>query len=216
MEAAAIAEALRRPRQPDDGQRLVESRAILRGAHAKAVELAWDRPAPDAEFQTSARQHVGGGGLLGGGQRMLQRQQRHGGADADPPRALGDDGDHHERVGEQRERAAEVQLGQPRDVDAELFGKRDELEHLRVALGVALALGLRRLKEHPESHRERVPQSTAAGARGIASHCSGSWPYIIVAPARSRSVRSVASESRMTAASQRIFGSTSRSMFSRV
>ena len=51
----------------------------------------------------------------------------------------------------------------------------DELEHLGVALGVRLSLRLRRLKEEAESHRGRS-QITGAGARGIVSHCAGSWP----------------------------------------
>jgi hypothetical protein len=108
VEAAVIAEALLRPRQPDDVERLVEARAVVGQRHAEPVELGGNRAAADAELQPAARQQVRRRRLLGAAQRMVQGQQRHRGADADAPRALGDDRHRHERAGQQREHAAEV------------------------------------------------------------------------------------------------------------
>src|SRR5262249_57705653 len=48
--------------------------------------------------------------------------------------------------------APEVQLGQPRHVEAERVGERDDVEHLRVAFGMRLPGRFRRLEEETESH----------------------------------------------------------------
>ncbi len=120
------------------------------------MELARDRAAADAELEPPTREHVGRGRLLGAAQRMLEGQERDCGPDADAPGALGDHRHHHERVRQQRERATEVQLGQPRHVEAELVGARGQVEDLGVALGVRLAVGFRRLEEEPESHGATV------------------------------------------------------------
>jgi len=174
IERAAVAETLAGPRQADDLERLVEARAVLRHRHPKAVELARDRAPAHAELEAAAREHVRGRRLLGAAQRMMERQQGDRGPDPDPPRALGDHRHDHQRARQQRERAAEVQLRQPRHVEAERVAERDQLEHLGVAVGVGLSGRLRRLIEKPESHGG--PQITAAGAFGTVSHCAGSWP----------------------------------------
>jgi hypothetical protein len=81
-----------------------------------------------------------------------QREQRDRGADADAAGAGGDGGHRHQRLGEQREGAAEVELGQPRDVETHLVGERDQVDHLGVAVGVRAARLRRRLVEDPEAH----------------------------------------------------------------
>src|SRR5439155_14555641 len=149
----AMTEALSRPGEADDLERLVEARAVLRDVDLEAVELARDRAAADAELEASAGEDVRRRGLLVAAQRMLERQQRDRGTDADPRRPLRDDRHHHERICEQRERAAEMQLGQPRHVEAELVRERDQLEHLGVTVRMRLAVRFRRLEEDPELHR---------------------------------------------------------------
>ena len=106
---------------------------------------------------------------------MVERQQGDGRADPDPAGALGDDRHHHERARQERERAAEMQLGQPGHVEAERVPERDEIEHLGVAVGVGLPRGFRRLIEESKAHGRPV-YITGAGACGMLSHCAGSCP----------------------------------------
>ena len=161
-ERPAVAEAVARPREADDLECLVEARAVLRDVDLEAVELTRDRAAADAELEASAGEDVCRRGLLGAAQRMLERQQGDRGADADALRPLRDERHHHERIGEQRERAAEVQLREPRHVETELFGERDELEHLGVTLGVRLSVRFRRLEENSELHRGISSQASSS------------------------------------------------------
>jgi hypothetical protein len=147
-----VAEPLARPGQPDDVERLAEAAPVLGHRNPEAVELARDRAAPHPELETAAGQDVGGGGLLRAGQRVVERQQGHRGADADTPGALGDHRHRHERVRQEREGAAEVQLGQPRHVEAQGVGQADEVDHLGVAIAVALPRGFRGLEEQSELH----------------------------------------------------------------
>ena len=150
MESAAIAEALLRPRQTDDLERLVEACAVLGHGHTEAVELAGDRAPAHSEFQTPTGEQVGRGRLLGAAQRMVEGEQGDGGPDADALRALGDQRHQHERSRQERERAAEVQLRQPGHVEAQRVGERDEIEHLGVALGVRLPDRFGSLEEETE------------------------------------------------------------------
>ena len=114
-----VGEGLVGPRLQDEVERLLEARSAL---------LLWDVVAgvvnrrgapPDSELQAPVAEQVGGGGLLGGLHRVVQREQRHRGAQADAARALGGGGQDHERVGEGGEGAAEVQLAEPRGVEAQ-------------------------------------------------------------------------------------------------
>ena len=124
VEAAAIAEALLGPRQADDLERLVEARAVLRRRERGSRGTGWGsslgRRRTPAARRTGDRRWPPARRML---QRVVQRQQRDGGADADPPGALGDQRHHHERARQQREGAAEVQLGQLRHVESERFGR---------------------------------------------------------------------------------------------
>src|SRR5262245_12041045 len=73
VEGAAIAEALFRPRQANDLERLVEAGAVLRERHAKPVKLAGDRAAAHPELEPAAGEHVGGRRLLRRAQGMVER-----------------------------------------------------------------------------------------------------------------------------------------------
>ena len=90
--------------------------------------------------------------LLRAGEGMVQRQQGDGGADADARGPRGDRRHRHERVRQEGEGAAEVELGQPGHVEAQRVGERDEVEHLGVAVGVRLPLRRRSLVEDAEAH----------------------------------------------------------------
>ena len=169
VERAVVAESLLGPREPDDLQALVEARTVLRHRHAKAVELAGDGAAPHSELQPAAGEDVGGGGLLRAGERMVQREQGHGGPDAETARALSDGRHHHERVGQQREGAPEVDLRQPGGVEAQRLGQLGELEELLEALGMGPAGHLRRLEEETESHPCEHTTLTRAGAASPAT-----------------------------------------------
>jgi hypothetical protein len=116
------------------------------------VELARYRSAPHPELEPPAGEDVGGRGLLGARERVMERQEGHRGADPDARGALGDHRHRHERVRQEREGAPEVELGQPRHVEAEGVGQADQVDHLAVALGVALLRRLRSLEEEPELH----------------------------------------------------------------
>jgi hypothetical protein len=83
---------------------------------------------------------------------MAEGQEGDRGADADARRARGDGGHRHQGLREQREGAPEVELGQPRDVEAQVVGQGDQVDHLGVAVGVRAALGRRGLVEDPEAH----------------------------------------------------------------
>src|SRR5262245_1971272 len=152
VEPAAIAEPVTRPRETDDLARLVEARAVLGHGDAEAVKLRGDGAAAHPELEAPAREEIGGGDLLRAAQRVVQRQEGDGGADANALRALGDDGNDHEAIGEEGKGAPEVQLGQPRHVEAQRVGESNDVEHLRVALGVRLPGRFRRLEEETESH----------------------------------------------------------------
>ncbi len=173
---AVIAEALLGPRPADDLERLVEASAVFRHGHAEAMELARNRASAHAELEATAGEQVRRRGLLGAAQRVVERQQGHGRPDANPACALGDHRHDHERARQQRERAAEVQLRQPRHVEAERVAERDQVEHLGVALGVRLSVRFRRLIEEPESH----------GGRLLRSPAPAPWESSPTAPGRGR------------------------------
>src|SRR6185295_983059 len=112
---------------------------------------------------------------------MVERQEGDGGPDADSPGALRDDRHRHEGIRQERERPAEVQLGEPGDIEAERVGELDELEHLRVALGVRASARLRRLEEEPESHRVPGYSQSRQPRYGLACGClvpapGSDWP----------------------------------------
>jgi hypothetical protein len=82
----------------------------------------------------------------------MEGQEGDGGSHADAPGALGDHGHRHERARQKRERAAEVQLGQPGHVEAQRVGEHDAVEHLGEALPVRLAGRFWSLEEEAELH----------------------------------------------------------------
>ena len=152
VEGAPIAEALLRPGEADDLQRLVEARAVLGQRDPEAVELAGNGAPPHAELEPSPGEDVGDGRLLRAGEGMVERQEGDGGADADARRPRGDGGHGHQRIGQEREGAAEVQLGQPGHIEAQGVGEGNKVEHLAVAVRVRPPLGRRSLMEDPEAH----------------------------------------------------------------
>src|SRR5262249_1114289 len=147
VEPAVIAEPILRPREADDLERFVEARAVLGHGDAEAVELRRDGAAPHSELEAAPGQEIRSGYLLRTAQWMVKGGEGDPGANADALRARADAGN-----GQEREGAPEVQLGQPRDVEAQRVGEVDDVEHLSVALGVRLPGCFRRLEEETESH----------------------------------------------------------------
>ena len=152
VKAALVDDPLLGPCAHDYLECLLEAVAALVTRHVEALEVHRDRSAADAVLQTAPRQQVGGGGFLGGAQRMMERQQRHRGAETDMARVLrGRDRD-HQRRGHDREVSEKVQLGHPRDVEAELVGEHDLLDGLLVAHRLGLLRSTGQLVEKAELH----------------------------------------------------------------
>src|SRR5580700_10782477 len=180
VKTALVGDPLFGPRAHDYFQRLLEALAALVARHPETLEVHRDRAAPRAVLQPPAGQQVGGGRLLGGAQWMMERQQRHRGAEANALGALrGRDRDHQRRRHD-REIFEKVQLGQPRDVEAELVGAHDLLDRLLVAGRLGLVRGAGQLVEKTELHG-RTPLRTPSRAilrsvdsRGAPAHSQGS------------------------------------------
>jgi len=128
-----------RPRLGDEVERFLEALAafVLRDAVAVVVHRRGAAAGP--ELEATVAEEVGDGGLFGNLHGIVQGQQRDRRAQADPRRALRRRRQHHERIGENRERAAEVELAEPHRVEAQHVPELD----LRHQVLVPLILGIR-------------------------------------------------------------------------
>src|SRR5262249_7661185 len=95
------------------------------------------------------------GRVLGDAQRIGERERYHRGADLDAPRERCEIAGIDENIGHDAVFVAEMMLGQPRDVEAELVGANDLARHPRMdvamRIGLAVRVGVRR-KQNPELH----------------------------------------------------------------
>ena len=95
---------------------------------------------------------VDGRRFFGGAQRVAQRQDVNGGADLQTLRARGQRGGDDHRGREHRAGGAEVELGEPDGVEAELFGGVGLGEGLVERIRLAVSLGTVKLVEEPQLH----------------------------------------------------------------
>src|SRR5581483_5094680 len=162
------------PCAQDYRQRFLEALAAFVARDTEALEVDRDGAAPDAVFQPSAGQDIGGGGLLGRAQRMMKRKQRDRGAEPDAAGALGGGHRHHQRRRHDRKAFEEVQLGEPGNVEAELVGQRYLFEGLAVARRLRLVGSTRQLVEKAELHDSSpsAPARNPGAPRGSELHCT--------------------------------------------
>src|SRR5215471_1899207 len=124
-----------RPSLDDEIKCFLEPLAALLQGYAVAGILIRNAPA-HSEFQAPVAEEVGGCRFFGDLYRVVQGQQGHRCPEADASRALRRCSQHHKRISQNRERAAEVNFAEPGCIKAESVSKLD----LRNEVAVPLAL----------------------------------------------------------------------------
>src|SRR5712692_322367 len=156
VELPLIAERPALPRLPDDLEGLDEALLALGVGNAERVVRARGAAAADPEVEAPLAQLVHGRDVLGDPQRVAQRKNLDRRADADAPRAGGDEARQRDRRREHRARRVEVDLAETHAVEAPGLRRLHEVERLAEPLGLA-APPPRLLDEDPEVHGSRGP-----------------------------------------------------------
>src|SRR6266851_340278 len=140
---AAMVDALAAEHVHEQRQRLLLDVAPRLEIDAEAVEFVLAITRAEAEGEAPVAEDVDEGGVLGDAQRIGERQRHHRGADPD---ALGqrreisrvDEDIRHDAV-----LTAEVMLGDPRGVEADLVGAQDFARHAGVHVAMRIGLDVR-------------------------------------------------------------------------
>jgi hypothetical protein len=140
------------PRREDEVERLLEAFTALFLRNIEPDVVKRESAAPDPEFEPSIAEDVGGRGLLDDLHRVMQRQQGYRGSEPDAPGSLRGRRQDHQRIGEDRERAAKVELSKPRRIEAKLISELDLREDVVVALILGETARARQLVEKAEAH----------------------------------------------------------------
>ncbi len=149
---AAEREGFAAPRADDEVERLLEPLAAFLHRDRIAFVMQGRGAASDPEFQPSVAEDVGDRGLFGDLDRVVQRQERHRRAEPDAGCPLRRRRQHHQRVGQDRKRAAEMQFAEPHRIEADLVPEFDLTDDVVVALLLRIAGRTGQLVEKPEAH----------------------------------------------------------------
>src|SRR5262249_29699528 len=152
VELSLVREGLLGPRLLDEVERLLEARAALLLGDVVAGIVDGSGAPAHPELQATVAQDVGDGRFLGDLHRVVKGQERHRCPEADARRALGSGGQDHERIGEDREGAAEVELAEPRGVETDGVAELDLGDEIEVSPALGVRAGARQLIEEPEAH----------------------------------------------------------------
>ena len=148
-------------------QRLLLDVAPRIEVDAEAVEFVLAIARAEAERETAIAQNIDEGGVLGDPQRIGERQRDHRGADLDAFGQRREIGGIDEHVGHDAVFVAEVMLGDPGIVEAELVGAQDLLGdprvHVAVRIGLGIGVGMRGEKNAEFHASSRTGPRFAAG-----------------------------------------------------
>src|SRR5215831_7454589 len=168
-------ELLALPRREDEIERFLEAFAALFLGDVKPDIVERERAATDPEFEPSIAEDVGGRGLFDDLHRIVQRQQGHRGPEPDAAGALARRRQYHQRVGEDRERPTEVELAEPRGIEAEIVAELDLCEDVLVALMLGKSARAWQLIEEAEAHLSSLaaglPPYLASDGYGLKLNC---------------------------------------------
>ena len=145
-------EFLALPRREDEVERLFEAFAALFLRDVETDVIEREGTPSDPEFEPSVAEDVHNRRFLGDLYRMVQGQQHHRSPQANAGRALRGRRQHHQRVGEDRKGATEVELAEPCRVKAELVAELDLGEDVLVALLLGKPARARQLVKEAETH----------------------------------------------------------------
>ena len=123
-------------------QRLLLDVAPAVEIDAEAVEFVFAVARAETEHEAAVAQDVDEGGVFRDPQRIGERQRHHRGADLDALGQRREIAGIDEDVGHDAVFVAEMMLGDPGIVEAELVGAHDLLRDPRVHVAVRIGLGL--------------------------------------------------------------------------
>jgi hypothetical protein len=145
--AAMMGGAFFRQQLHEQRQRFLLDVAPVLERDAEAVELVFAVAGTEPEGEAAAAQYVDEGRVLGDPQRIGERQGHHRGADLDAPGQRREIARIDEHIRHDAVFAAEMVLGEPGAIVAELVGAQDFARHpgvdgaMRVGLGVGIGVG---------------------------------------------------------------------------
>jgi|SRR6516164_2910064 len=162
---ALIGESVAGPGLEDKVERFLKALAALLLRDRVAFIMQWRGAAATTELEPPVAEDVGNRRFLGDLYRVVQGQQSHRGSQANAGRALRRRCQHHQRVGEDREGSAEMELAEPYRVKAKLIAELDLRHDVPVALTLGETARARQLIEKPEAHESSVPRTARKGSR---------------------------------------------------
>ena len=125
---------------------------------AEAVELVFAVAGAEPKRETALAQDVDEGGVLRHPQRIGERQRHHGGADLDPLGERGEVAGIDEHIRHDAVLIAEMMLGYPGVIEAQLVRAHDLARHPRVHVAVRIGLDIgvgMRCEQNSELHAPR-------------------------------------------------------------
>jgi hypothetical protein len=168
------------PRREDEVERLLKAftALFLRDVEPDVIER--ERAASDSEFEPSVAEDVGNRRLLDDLHRVVQGQQGHRRPEPNPARTLRRRRQHHQRIGEDREGAAEVEFSEPCGVEAKLVAELDLRHDVLVALALGEPARTRQLVEKAEAHLFSSSRCPSPRGPGIPRPARAQQPGVAV------------------------------------